>query len=75
MDEFSAYKDICDEEPPSSSQAGACWEYNCPKCDKSFSREDNLKTHSLIHSGEKPHKCTHCDYSCSDPSPLKTYMK
>ena len=41
----------------------------------SHSQKFNLKTHSLIHSGEKPHKCTHCDYSCSVTSSLTTHMK
>ena len=45
--------------------------YNCTLCNKSFSQNTSLKANS----SEKPHKCTHCDYSCSDPSSLKTHMK
>ena len=37
------------------NQEHAGVKYNCLQCDKSFSREDNLKTHSLNHTGEKPH--------------------
>ena len=62
MDKFSAYVkmskqlscDVCLKTFATRSQlfrhkqehAGV--KYNCPKCDKSLSREDNLKTHSLI---------------------------
>ena len=47
-------------------------------CNKSFSQSvsnNHLKTHSLIHSGEKPHKCTHCNFSCNQSSNLKTHIK
>ena len=47
--------------------------YGCLQCNKSFSR--NMKTHSLIHSGEKPHKCTHWNFSSSQSSNLKTHIK
>lgn len=31
--------------------------HKCDKCDKSFSRAENLKIHSRSHSGEKPYVC------------------
>ena len=53
------------------NQAYGGVKYNCPLCNKSFSQNTSLKANSR----EKPHKCTHCDYSCSDPSSLKTHVK
>uniref|UniRef100_A0A1L8DGU2 Putative c2h2-type zn-finger protein n=1 Tax=Nyssomyia neivai TaxID=330878 RepID=A0A1L8DGU2_9DIPT len=31
--------------------------HQCPECDKSFSRAENLKIHTRSHSGEKPYVC------------------
>ncbi|XP_055702739.1 zinc finger protein GLIS2 homolog [Phlebotomus papatasi] len=31
--------------------------HQCPECDKSFSRAENLKIHTRSHSGEKPYIC------------------
>jgi len=34
--------------------------FNCQKCDKSFSRRDNLKLHvRIVHDNLKQHKCDH----------------
>ena len=37
--------------------------YNCEQCSKSFGKRGTLKAHVLIHTGEKQHKCTQCNYS------------
>ena len=50
--------------------AGVKW--NCPQCDKSFNREDTLKTHSIIHTGEKPHNIAK-QLSCD--AGLKTFAR
>ena len=48
--------------------------YNCPKCNKSFTRTDLLKAHSPIHTGEKPHKCTQRNYSVNQVSNLRKHI-
>lgn len=35
--------------------------HQCPVCNKYYSRRDNLKAHSRIHTGEMPFKCDICD--------------
>lgn len=35
--------------------------YICDTCGKGFSRANNLKSHMLSHSGERPFKCSYCD--------------
>ena len=32
--------------------------YKFDVCEKEFSLSSNLKTHSLVHTGEKPHQCS-----------------
>ena len=33
-----------------------------------------LKTHMLVHSGEKPYVCARCNFSCTTTGHLKTHM-
>ncbi|KAH8408053.1 hypothetical protein KR222_002618, partial [Zaprionus bogoriensis] len=33
----------------------------CPHCPKAFRTRNDLKIHSLVHSGERPHGCPHCE--------------
>ena len=35
----------------------------------------NLMRHLKTHSGKKSNKCNQCEYACSDPSGLRTYLK
>ena len=37
-------------------------------------RANNLKKHFLIHTGEKPHKCTQCNYSANHTSHLRKHI-
>jgi len=45
----------------------------CEECGKSFRSITNLKAHVRLHSGEKPLKCPHCDFSCIWPDGLKEH--
>ena len=45
------------------------------KCGNSFNRSEQLRTHVKAHSGEKPFKCTQCDYASVQSSTLRRHMK
>ena len=51
--------------------------YKCPwnACDKAFGRQSHLKRHMLLHTGEKPLKCSLCDYQCRQNGSLKIHMQ
>ena len=35
-------------------------QFKCNTYKKSFKRKDNLKSHQIIHTGEKPYECNIC---------------
>lgn len=49
----------------------------CPfeGCQKEFITKGHLKTHELIHSGDRPFSCERCDKSYSRSGRLKIHMR
>ncbi|XP_022242404.1 B-cell lymphoma/leukemia 11A-like [Limulus polyphemus] len=47
----------------------------CEYCGKVFKNCSNLTVHKRSHTGEKPYKCTMCDYACAQSSKLTRHMK
>ena len=67
-------KDVFKQTGPSATHKENVKKYMCPQCNKSFNIKSNLKTHILIHTGEKPHKCTMCDFAANRVHHLKMHM-
>nr|XP_033817856.1 zinc finger protein 271-like [Geotrypetes seraphini] len=49
--------------------------FECPLCDKSFSKKQQLRIHEGIHTGEKPYKCSECDKSFYHTSSLSIHKR
>ncbi|CAL4224052.1 unnamed protein product, partial [Meganyctiphanes norvegica] len=50
--------------------------YNCPHCDKHFTRDSILKTHmDRVHPDETTYSCTQCDYICNSSDLLEMHTR
>lgn len=47
----------------------------CQYCGKIFKNTSNLTVHRRMHTGERPYKCTLCDYACAQSSKLTRHMR
>ena len=45
-----------------------------PDCNHSTHRKEHFKIHMRKHTGEKPFKCTYCDYRCNQKGQLKNHV-
>lgn len=49
--------------------------YKCIYCGKCFHQSYDLQRHIRVHTGEKPYKCTECNYSAAQSAHLKSHCK
>ena len=49
--------------------------YPCSHCGKMFTQHGARQIHERIHTGEKPFKCSVCDFRCVSSSNLGKHMK
>jgi hypothetical protein len=57
-DDDAQFPDPPKQKPPDTAKAPAT--FQCPECDKKFTRRHNLNSHLRTHTGVKPFKCGIC---------------
>jgi len=49
--------------------------WTCPVCNRHNATKWHLRTHYMIHTGEKPQQCPHCDYRTIQSGVLKRHIQ
>ncbi|KAG6924153.1 zinc finger and SCAN domain containing 2, partial [Chelydra serpentina] len=49
--------------------------YECPDCQRGFTRRSDLNKHRRVHTGERPFRCASCGKSFSQSSHLITHKR
>ncbi|XP_018023158.1 protein tramtrack, beta isoform isoform X30 [Hyalella azteca] len=49
--------------------------YFCPVCQGEFFNRSNFRHHYMIHSGEKPYRCSYCPYRARQTGSLNKHIK
>ena len=50
-------------------------QYACPFCSKVMKKSSHIRTHILIHTGEKPYECTICGHKFNQSSALNLHYR
>ena len=48
--------------------------YQCTDCEKSFAKNNDLRSHMMAHTGKKPYQCTDCEHSFANNNNLISHM-
>ena len=49
--------------------------FSCSYCEKKFTQQRILKQHEMIHTGEKPFRCSFCDYRGRQENSLRIHVR
>lgn len=65
-----AHTNLC----PSMPRKDSSDRFVCFSCTYHTSRKSDMIRHIRKHTGEKPYKCSYCEYTCTQNSNLKMHM-